>query len=650
MSRWQIRSLSFYSHHGSRRDLTLDLSAVNIIVGESNTGKSAIIEAIDYAMGAGECHIPGIVRERCSWVGVCWVRDKTEVFICRRVVQLPRKSSEDVFYSIGPKAEIPTSEEGLRKTTNTDGALRQFEQAMRMGNVTGQTFTERQGNRISLRNALPYVLVSDDVILDKLALLRGMSDERRLSITDSIPYFLGAVNESTAANEVRLKKLKTQLEREERRRDSLQSDADANVERGAALLEEALNLGMVQVSPDPELGDDWFLSLRSAAMWTPSSQSPAAGGDRLAPLNARERQLQGSIANLRSQLDAAAEMLNSANGFAESVRRQQRKLDVSSVFRVGGEVDVCPVCENPIGDKTEPLTAIQAALTRLGGDLEEVNQDRPQIDAYIARLRQQIEGEAAQLAGVREQIAGIVREVEQNAGRIELDQRRMRVAGRISYFLDTLPSVPEGEEDKLEERRAEIADLQSLVDPDAKAESLNALQMQVSTHASAILKKLPIDENYSDVQAMFDARKVRLQFIRGNHVMDMRDVGGDESCLSGRVIAVLALHRVFAEGDRPVPGVVVFDQLSRPFYSPESNPGEVQIDSADKTDLKKYFDALFDEVAEQKTLQVIVLEHAYFADYNKYRKAVKYRWGSNEKLIPFDWPDASEDVEEEAEA
>lgn len=45
-----------------------------------------------------------------------------------------------------------------------------------------------------------------------------------------------------------------------------------------------------------------------------------------------------------------------------------------------------------------------------------------------------------------------------------------------------------------------------------------------------------------------------------------------------------------------------------------------------------------------------MLEHAYFADYDKYKKAVKYRWGSNEKLIPVDWPDASDGVDDEAEA
>jgi hypothetical protein len=40
----------------------------------------------------------------------------------------------------------------------------------------------------------------------------------------------------------------------------------------------------------------------------------------------------------------------------------------------------------------------------------------------------------------------------------------------------------------------------------------------------------------------------------------------------------------------------------------------------------------------QRTLQVIVLEHAYFADDPRYVSAVRRRWTEAEKLIPADWP------------
>src|SRR5271163_933489 len=101
MSRWQIKSLFFYSHHGDRVALEFKSSAVNIIVGISYSGKSAIIEAIDYCMGSGECHIPGIVRDACSWVGLLWQRDKTEIFIARKIPPIGGKSKEEVCYIVG---------------------------------------------------------------------------------------------------------------------------------------------------------------------------------------------------------------------------------------------------------------------------------------------------------------------------------------------------------------------------------------------------------------------------------------------------------------------------------------------------------------------------------------------------------------------
>ena len=103
----------------------------------------------------------------------------------------------------------------------------------------------------------------------------------------------------------------------------------------------------------------------------------------------------------------------------------------------------------------------------------------------------------------------------------------------------------------------------------------------------------------------------------------MRDVGGDESYLSGHVATLLGLHRVFDDGNRPVPGVIVFDQLSRPFFPADEYHEEVEVRGDDRRDLKTYFDVLFDEVATRGTLQIIVLEHAYFADDPREVEAVK---------------------------
>lgn len=633
MSRWQIRALYFYSHDDQRTGIEFAPSAVNIIVGPSYTGKSAIIESLDYCMGSGECHIPGIVRESCSWVGVLWFRDDTEIFIARRLPPLG-KSHEDTHFVIGSPVAVPATPAELRRTTNVNGALGMFEQQLAMGDVVGETFTSRQGTRISLRHSMPYVLVSDDVIINKITLFRGMNDERCQHIIDSLPYFLGAVDETTAANEIKLKKLRGQFEREERQRAATTANANENLAKANSLVQEAIQLGMIshQVA-----GSDTQALLSAASEWSPGTEVDAAGTNNLDELYRREREAISNVSQIRSQLNAAKEALRSAERFGRTVERQRRKLNVTSIFR-GNEEHVCPLCSSSIVDRTDTLDVVRNALSQLDGELQDVQQERPQIDSYIVRVEEEARQASQSLSGIREELAGVIRESEKNSRHLEMDQRRARVAGRVSYFLEILQQEDDQADSALLERlKWEIESLEGMVDPDAKAERLRALETQISTYASILLAKLPFDSNYRDVKVMFEARKVAVRFVRGARVMEMRDVGGDESYLSGRLSAILALHRVFAEGNRPVPGVILFDQISRPFYAPESNPGEVMLQSSDRKDLKMYFDVLFDEVESQTTLQVIVLEHAYFADYERYKKAVLRRWNDDEKLIPAGW-------------
>jgi len=60
-------------------------------------------------------------------------------------------------------------------------------------------------------------LQSDDVIINKTVLFRGGQDDRRDSIVDSFPYFLGVTDEATIGKEQELRRLMGQRAAEERR-------------------------------------------------------------------------------------------------------------------------------------------------------------------------------------------------------------------------------------------------------------------------------------------------------------------------------------------------------------------------------------------------------------------------------------------------
>jgi hypothetical protein len=86
---------------------------------------------------------------------------------------------------------------------------------------------------------------------------------------------------------------------------------------------------------------------------------------------------------------------------------------------------------------------------------------------------------------------------------------------------------------------------------------------------------------------------------------------------------------VLSERWRPVPGVIVFDQISRPYYPADRyktavDAAKVPAEKRDESEkLKQYFDLLFDETEQAQSLQTIVLEHAYFSDDERFAQATR---------------------------
>src|ERR1700712_5625548 len=100
MSRWNIASIFFLGVGGARRDVDLTPGAMNIITGASGTGKSALIKAIDYCLGSGQCELPAHIRRRSVAVGVKWVHGDEEMVVGRISPPVGQASSTQLFVTM----------------------------------------------------------------------------------------------------------------------------------------------------------------------------------------------------------------------------------------------------------------------------------------------------------------------------------------------------------------------------------------------------------------------------------------------------------------------------------------------------------------------------------------------------------------------
>jgi hypothetical protein len=193
---FQILDIVLYGFNRQRRILSLRPGELNIITGASKTGKTALIEIIDYCLGSSECTIPeGVIRRAVEWVGVRLQVAEGQAFVGRRLPRSGERSSSDVYYDLQVNL-VPPEYSALRQTTNPqalEGLLSQH--AGITENIhqppEGQT---RRPLSANIRHALFFSFQQQSEIVSNRHLFHKQSEQFiPQTIKDVLPYFLGVV-------------------------------------------------------------------------------------------------------------------------------------------------------------------------------------------------------------------------------------------------------------------------------------------------------------------------------------------------------------------------------------------------------------------------------------------------------------------------
>jgi Protein of unknown function (DUF3732) len=648
MKRWNIKKILLYSHHDEIRELEFNLEDVTIITGDSQTGKSAIPEIIDYVMGSSECHIPSFVRSCVSWVGILWIKNETEFALLRKVPKIGRKSSQDYYFDVGHDLVLPRKSSELKKITNLEGGLSQFERLLGIGDAKTEAFhPNHTSKRISVRNTMPYLLQDDDVIISKSTLLRGANDaERRQSIIDSLPYFFGVVDEDALGKEIELKNLVKQVKRIENKIKSEKDIVSDNPGKGFSLIQEATQLGLcAPLDIDYKYTEEEIDSVLNQIVSWEISQKTTDTEDRLPDLYEKVANEQNSIVEIKQKIKSAKNKLNSINEFNGTVLKQKRKLDVINIFKNPHNPSTCPFCNQGLENETKPVSKIRELVGQVQSDLKGIERDRPRLDNYINDLHNELSEKQVTVQQYRDEIETLIKENEQVEIGLDTIQRKYRTIGRISLFLESKNNLQilykKNESDLLLKLKDKIEELEQELNFESKREALDNTERRISSDATEIISNLPFENRFNNCPVYLNLKNLNVGVSLPTHSENMRDVGSDENYLSLHVSLILAMHRQFAYLDRPVPGVILFDQLSRPYFPPDKEPGEIEIDN-ERDSLLKYFETIFKEVDRKESLQIIVLEHAYFKKHQRYKNSVRYRWKKHKDgLIPSNWPEVT---------
>lgn len=532
MKRWGLRTLALYSRDGRRRDLPLEPGRVNIITGDSHTGKSAIAEIIDYCLGSSECHLPPFIRDRLSWAALLWERDDAAFVVGRAVTPTGDSPPQYMYWDRGSRTSIqlPKTADRFVDTGTIGSVLRLLEEEIGIGAAVGETFSPtRAGPSISARQLMPYMLQDDDVIISKTTLLRGAQDKHRIGILDSLPYFLKVSDEASAKLEAEYKRLIRRRAVEERRaKDRERLVADEH-DRAFALLAEAAEVGLASLGDARPSLDQARDGLREAAEWIPGARPDASTSSPLSRLYEEESNVRSTIARARLQIRQSEEIIGVASGFEETTIKQAAKLDQLDLFRDDSEHVSCPICQSDVRALGPTVEALRRAKKSPTADVRSIERARPQLDQFVETRRADVDQHQERLRVVREQIRSIGATGGGEQTRLELDHRRSRVVGRISLYLDSQKHDETEAGEDVPGLELRIKELEATLDMEAKRDRLEAEQQAIGALATKVLLNLPFAAEYADSSVYFLARNLECGIVTDGRRVSMRDVGSDEN-------------------------------------------------------------------------------------------------------------------------
>ncbi|MCW8087669.1 DUF3732 domain-containing protein [Sabulicella glaciei] len=647
MTRWNIDTIFFLGVSGQRRNVSFEADALNIITGAAGTGKSTLIKAIDYCLGSSKCELPAHVRRRSLAVGVRWVSGDAQMIVGRLIPPVGQATSTRMFAASGRNLPLPDTIDEFEGATTVEAAKAFVERAFGIGDLIDEGEAVGGRGRATVRHVTPYMFVTKEVIYSESTLLHGLEKaDKARDIVAAMPYFLRVTDEASATDERKLRQLQRALEKEETRARSRATAQTALKQRAIGLLEEAHRIGVAD-APSADAPEAALLAELKTVSQTQLEASAYPSEGELSTLNRRRREILAELGALRRRSQATRTALREATGFQGAVVRQRDKLRLAEHLHLDELSGICPVCEAPSERGRETAAALHETLTKVRAESVAVERVKPRLVEYDRALEEESGRLNGELRRVDDQIQSWLRQSEETRRLADLGQLRAHLLGRISFFLEASVDEPRQVTRDLNVLRAEIAELEARVDREARDIKVKRAEGKISHFASEAFAVLPTVAPCNGSELDFSSRQPEVTVIEAGSgaVLRLPDVGSDQNYLAIHIALSFALQRYFEMVSAPVPGVLILDQISRPYF-PQSGEDEDEAEIVGREEdedvqaMRQHINFLFAETARRKGLQVILIEHAYFADDPRYIEATRERWtrGSGRALIPLDWP------------
>jgi hypothetical protein len=606
-----IDSITVWSLTNAQRSLSFARNKVNILTGESNTGKSALLYIIDYCFLASKHNIPhSIINDNVSWYGLkFFINDKT-YSVARRSPVNNEVSKDYYFSSTGLVPELPDAniaEGDLKAILETEFSISE-KTVVPFG---GKTI--KAGSKFSFRYFFLFNTISEDIITNSRVFFDKQSENRyREALPRIFDIALGIDDIPNIEAKEKAERLKVRIDRLSNKKQHLEAGGALFKQELAEVTREAASYGLALEIPD----DATFVST--------SEYFERVKEDSKFPEHAEREALKSEIFDLNRQIRNISQFTSEFRDYKENLKSSADSLrPFEELLRQSPGLVKSSIFEELIVGLQRDLQAIKVAIA-----------EKHPVESQLADHLRPLKSTRNRVQERLEKLA-----VEQLPPLGERDKLLFigKTIGKLEAYSKAPSALIEGEspESLLDELdKLQVRDVSEIRDTIISLINESARDLLAETG--------PALQNYAHYQADFNYTEKRLRLRRPKSTV-VENIGSSSNHMFLHLLHFLALHEVaLAQKSVFIPSFLIIDQPSRPYYS-DKKADRKQLTNSDSEKVRIAFELLNNFVRRANAdyglpFQMIVFEHVPREDFENLEFVhLLPDFSEGEALIPGSW-------------
>lgn len=641
-----IKAIMIFNESGELRKVPMK-PGVNIVTGESKTGKSALVEIMDYCLCSSRSTIPKgkitdfaylyvlpmLINEHTYVIARYKWQNSGKMYVVREEADFSADNITLEYFADKPQLDVKNAKYKI------EAAL-----GLNVSNIVEDG--EKQGKKASLRNMVSYLFQHQNLIASKFALFYRFTDYyKRKDIIEQFPVFAGMIGQEYYSDLIELGNLKKQLNKKikmnsvhEKSSSYVKEHLQPLIQDYYALLEipfqENMTIqGILRLASNlPEFDDSKLFSENSIT-------------ERYHYLNRQLDELRDKERDILLQINNLDDVNKSGTEFTKMLEELKEQTDIAGISDVQY---VCPICGNKCDEILQDDIDLSEASSWLNSELEITSKYTNDFSEDIRKLKERHEEIEENIKSVWQQIKNIEQKYIKSKSLVSKREKVNYAKATIALYVDMMDSgLFENVDEDIEDLKNKI----SLLNEKIKGFDLETKKYKAQTFLSDNMNRLsltldfegeyrPLNLNFGLVDETFDI----YHHQKKNEKIYLYEMGSGANWVSCHIALFLSFLRYFATQEHsPMLLTMFFDQPSQ-VYFPQGTIGKddkKELSDADIKAVNQIYKTIFDEINDIGRItgnppQILIVDHVDGNDLEikeEFLSYVRKDWRNRDGLI-----------------